>query len=54
MGDWGVNILNAEMAFYRGKIPKLLLPFQRNRFANDLLLVCDLREARVCFIAAGF
>ena len=54
VGDWRVNILNAEMAFYTGNIPKLLLPFQRNRFANDLLLVCDLREARVCFIAAGF
>jgi|SRR5579871_468478 len=52
--DEGVHILNAEVALYRASIPNLLLPFQRNRFASDLLMVPDVREAKVCLIAAGF
>jgi hypothetical protein len=52
--DEGVHILNAEVALYRASIPNLLLPFQRNRFASDLLMVPDVREARRCLIAAGF
>jgi hypothetical protein len=52
--DEGVHILNAEVALYRASIPSLLLPFQRNRFASDLFMVPDVREARGCLIAAGF
>jgi len=54
VADKGVHILNAEVALYRASIPNLLLPFQRNRFASDLLMVPDVREARRCLIAAGF
>ena len=57
--DWeavrdGVHILNAECALYRASIPNLLLPFQRNRFACDLFMVPDVREAKIALIAAGF
>jgi hypothetical protein len=52
--DGGVHILNAETALYTASIPSLLLPFQKNRFASDLLMVPDVREAKVCLIAAGF
>jgi hypothetical protein len=52
--DQGVHILNAELALYRGSIPNLLLPFQQNRFASDLFMVPDVREAKICLIAAGF
>lgn len=50
----GVHILSAEVALYRMSIPHLLLPFQKNRFASDLLIVPDVQEARACLIAAGF
>jgi hypothetical protein len=52
--DEGVHILNAELAFYRATIPNLLLPFQRNRFASELFMVPDVREAKACLMAAGF
>ena len=52
--DEGIHILNAAIALYRASIPNVLLPFLRNRFASDLLMVPDVREAKVCLIAAGF
>jgi hypothetical protein len=52
--DEGAHILNAETALYRGGVPHLLLPFQRNRFQSDVFMVPDLLEARACLIAAGF
>ena len=52
--DESVHILNAEVALYSMSIPHLLLPFQRNRFASDLLMVPDVQEARACLIAGGF
>jgi Phage integrase family len=50
----GVHILKAEAAFYRASIPNLQLPFQRNRFASDMFMVPDVREAKACLMAAGF
>ena len=52
--DEGVHILNAEVALYRASIPNLLLPFQQNRFASELFMVPDVREAKACLVAAGF
>lgn len=52
--DEGFHILNAEVALYRASIPNLLLPFQRDRFASELFMVPDVREARASLIAAGF
>lgn len=54
VGDEGVHILNAEVALYRMSIPHLLLPFQLNRFASDMVMVPDIQEARACLIATGF
>ena len=52
--DAGVHILNAEVALYRSSVPNFLLPFQRDRFASDMFVVPDVREAKACLVAAGF
>jgi len=41
--DHGDHLLHAESAFYWARIPHLLLPFQRNRFASRLIGVHDQR-----------
>jgi hypothetical protein len=50
--DDGEHLLHAESALYRGRIPHLLLPFQRNRFASDM--VPSVAEAMRCLFQAGF
>ena len=52
--DEGVHLLNADAALYRGGIPYLLLPFQKNRFASNLLMVRCMAEAKACLCRAGF
>ena len=52
--DDGEHLLRAESALYQGRIPHLLLPFQRNRFASDTYMVPSAAEARRCLCRAGF
>ena len=52
--DDGEHLLRAESALYRGRIPHLLLPFQRNKFASDTFMVPSVAEARRCLCQAGF
>jgi hypothetical protein len=52
--DDGEHLLHAESALYRGRIPHLLLPFQRNRFASDTFMVLSVAEAMRCLFQAGF
>jgi hypothetical protein len=52
--DDGDHLLHAESALYRGRIPHLLLPFQRNRFASNTFMVPSVAEARDCLRHAGF
>ena len=52
--DDGDHLLHAESALYRGRIPHLLLPFQRERFASNTLMVPSVAEARHCLCQAGF
>jgi hypothetical protein len=52
--DEGEHLLHAEAALYRARIPHLLLPFQRNRFANNVFMVPSVVEARECLCDAGF
>lgn len=52
--DEGIHILNTEVALYRASIPHLLLPFQTNRFASDMVMVPDVQQARACLIAGRF
>jgi hypothetical protein len=52
--DDGEHLLHAESALYRGRIPHLLLPFQRNRFASDTFMVPSVAEAMRCLFQAGF
>jgi len=52
--DDGELLLRAESALYRGRIPHLLLPFQRDRFASDTFMVPSVAEARDCLCRAGF
>ena len=50
----GEHILHAEATLYRGRIPHLLLPFQRDRFASNRFVVPCLSEAKDCLRLAGF
>jgi hypothetical protein len=50
----GEHILHAEATLYRGRIPHLLLPFQRDRFASNTFVVPCLSEAKDCLRLAGF
>jgi hypothetical protein len=50
----GDHILYAESALYWARIPHLLLPFQRNRFASNTFMVPSVREAKDCLCRAGF
>jgi hypothetical protein len=50
----GEHVMHAEAALYRARIPHLLLPFQRNRFASDTFVVPSLAEAELCLRHAGF
>jgi hypothetical protein len=52
--DEGEHLLHAEAALYRARIPHLLLPFQRNRFASNVFMVPSVAEARECLCHAGF
>ena len=52
--DEGEHLLHAEAALYRARIPHLLLPFQRNRFASNVFMVPCVAEARECLCRAGF
>jgi hypothetical protein len=52
--DEGVHLLHAEAALYQARIPHLLLPFQRNKFASDTFMVPSVAEAKDCLCDAGF
>ena len=52
--DEGEHLLHAEAALYRARIPHLLLPFQRNRFASNVFMVPCVAEARDRLCQAGF
>ncbi len=52
--DDGDHLLRAESALYRGRIPHLLLPFQRDRFASNAFMVPSVAEATHCLCQAGF
>lgn len=52
--DDGDHLLHAESALYWGRIPHLLLPFQRDKFASDTFVVPSAAEARHCLCQAGF
>jgi len=52
--DGGDYLLRAESALYRGRIPHLLLPFQRDRFTSNTLMVPSVAEATHCLCQAGF
>ena len=52
--DEGEHLLHAEAALYRARIPHLLLPFQRNRFASNTFMVPCVAEARDRLCQAGF
>ena len=50
----GEHILHAESALYWARIPHLLLPFQRDKFASNVFMVPCVAEARECLCHAGF
>jgi hypothetical protein len=50
----GKHLLHAEAALYRARIPHLLLPFQRDKFASNMFMVPSVAEARHCLYDAGF
>ena len=52
--DDGDHLLHAESALYWARIPHLLLPFQRGRFASDAFMVPSVAEAMRCLFQAGF
>ena len=52
--DHGDHLLNAESALFWGRIPHLLLPFQRDKFASDTFMVPSVAQARRCLCQAGF
>ena len=52
--DEGDHLLDAESALFWGRIPHLLLPFQRDRFASDTFIVPSVAEATHCLCQAGF
>jgi len=51
--DDGDHLLRAESALYRGRIPHLLLPFQRDMFASNAFMVPSVAEATHCLCQAG-
>jgi hypothetical protein len=50
----GDHILHAEAALYRARIPHLLLPFQKDRFASSTFMVPSIADAGHCLCYAGF
>jgi hypothetical protein len=52
--DGGEHLLRAESALYRGRVPHLLLPFQRDRFASNAFIVPSVAEATHCLCQGGF
>jgi hypothetical protein len=50
----GEHILHVESALYWARIPHLLLPFQRDKFASNTFMVPSVREAKDCLRRAGF
>ena len=52
--DDGDHFLHAESALYWARIPHLLLPFQRNKFASATFMVPSVAEATRCLCQAGF
>jgi len=52
--DDGEHLLRAESALYRGRVPHLLLPFQRDRFASNTFMVPSVAEATRCLCQGGF
>ena len=50
----GEHILHAESALYRARIPHLLIPFQRDRFASNVFMVPCIAEAMECLCQTGF
>jgi hypothetical protein len=52
--DEGIHILHSAAALYRGRIPHLLLPFQKDKFASNMFVVPSVAEARDCLCLAGF
>jgi hypothetical protein len=50
----GEHILHAESALYWARIPNLLLPFQRDKFASNTFMVPSSAAARDCLCQAGF
>lgn len=52
--DDGDHLLHAESALYWARIPHLLLPFQRNKFASDMFFVPSVAEAKDSLCRAGF
>jgi hypothetical protein len=52
--DDGDHLLHAESALYWGRLPHLLLPFQRDKFASNTFMVPSVAEATRCLCQAGF
>jgi hypothetical protein len=52
--DAGIELLNAEAALFRSRIPHMLLPFQENRFLSNVFYVPSTAEARACLLRQGF
>ena len=52
--DEGEHLLHAEAALYRARIPHLLLPFKRDRFASNTFMLPCVAEARDRLCQAGF
>ncbi len=50
----GEHIMHAEAALYKARIPHLLLPFQRDKFASNVIIVPSVGEAKDCLCQAGF
>jgi hypothetical protein len=50
----GDHILHAEAVLFRARIPHLLLPFQRGKFASYTFMVPSMAEARQYLCHAGF
>jgi hypothetical protein len=54
LDDEGEHLLHAEALLYRARIPHLLLPFQRDRFASNTFVVPSLAEAKDSLCRAEF
>lgn len=50
----GEHLPHAEAALYRARIPHLLLPFQRNKFASDTFMMPSSAEAKDSLCRGGF